>query len=297
MSMKKTAMGQFKAQDFQDLALVESIKRGNQAAFELLYKKYYPHMHRRIFLSLRNKQDAEDVSSEIFQKIYENIHCYEKKYTFNAWISRLAKNHMIDFVRKNNRNANMIAFSLDESIEADNGNEVLSMLEFLPVTISDNMFEHGMVPNESAERVAKLKVIYKAIESFTDRAVESLPETTRYIFKRFQFESKTPFEIAEEMTVDLKYVEEHIAKGYKSFDRALLEQRIMRLYLNEMPQEQIAKNCNLTLANVKLMVMRLKERMVGSINQRAALIEVSSNYSLEKLTSEDWFKSLNSETV
>lgn len=286
--------GKFGAQDFQDLALVDSIKRGNQQAFETLYKKYYPHMHRKIFLSLRNKEDAEDITSEIFQKIYENIGRYEKHYTFNAWITKLAQNYMIDFIRKYKRDlvfCNKI--SIEEEVFSKNQDFERSVYE--RVVLPSNEPE-PLTASEKIERMAKLKVAYDAINNLPDLAIESLPVKTGFIFKKFNNNEKTPFEIAEELHMDVKEVEEHIKKGYERYDQALLEQKILEMYLKEeLPYETIAKRVKMNLNTLKVTLMRAKEKVVKSIDVRKAIIEVAGVYSLEQLKVDDWYTVLKPE--
>lgn len=280
--------GKFGAQDFQDLALVDSIKRGNQQAFEILYKKYYPHMHRKIFFALRSKEDAEDITSEIFQKIYENIGRYEKNYTFNAWITKLAQNYMIDFIRKNKRDVVACnSISIDAPVLQDD-----SEVEFQVPSNEPEL----LTASEKIERMAKLKVAYDAINNLPNLAIESLPVMTGFIFKKFNDNDKTPFEIAEELQMDVKEVEEHIKKGYERYDQAVLEQKILEMYLKEeLPYEVIAKKFKMNLNTLKVTLMRAKDKVVKSIDVRKAVIEVAGVYSLEQLKVDEWYTVLKPE--
>lgn len=279
---KNNTERKFGIQDFQDLALIESVKRGNQHAFELLYKKYYPHMHKKIFFALKNKHDAEDVVSEIFQKIYENIGKYKKDYTFNAWITRLANNYMIDFIRKNQRNV-LVKNSISIDVPVDNQES-----EF-EIQIPSNDPEI-LTASESIERLAKLKVAYNAIENLTTQAIDNLPVMTGFVFKKFHLDGKTPIEISDELNLNLKDVEDHIKKGYERYDQARLEQRILEMYLKEeLPYDVIAKKVKMNLNTLKVTLMRAKDKVVKSINLHLAAIEVSGVYNLEQLNVDDWY--------
>lgn len=274
--------GKFGADDFQDLALIESVKRGNRDAFTLLYKKYYPYMYKKIFFSLKNKEDAEDIASEIFQKIYENIDKYEKQYTFNSWVSKLAHNYIIDFIRKNKRNVIALnSISIDAPVIQDEPNLELQVPSNDPELLT---------ASEKIERMAKLKVAYDAITNLPNIAVGSLPVKTGFIFKKFINDEKTPFEIAEELHMDVREVEEHIKKGYERYDQALLEQRILEMYLKEeLPYDVIAKKFKMNLNTLKVTLMRAKDKVVKSIDLRKAAIEVAGIYSLEQLKLDEWY--------
>lgn len=290
MKTKNTPKGKFGAQDFQDLALIESVKRGNQYAFELLYKKYYPHMYKRIFFSLKNKQDAEDVTSEIFAKIYENIGRYEKNYTFNAWVTRLAKNYMIDFIRKNQ--CDVIALN---SISVDTPIDTFESEVEFQIASPD---PEALTAPKNIERLAMLKVAYDAIDKLTTQAIDNMPVMTGFVFKKFHLDGKTPFEISEELKLELKEVEENIKKGYERFDQARLEQRILEMYLKEeIPYADIAKKVKMNLNTLKVTLMRAKQKVVDSINIRVAAVEVAGVYSLEQLNVDDWYTVLRYKEV
>ena len=51
---------------------------------------------------VRNEKDAEDVTQEVFVKIYYALPKY-KKQGFKTWITRIAMNHSIDLTRKQQR--------------------------------------------------------------------------------------------------------------------------------------------------------------------------------------------------
>lgn len=281
--------GKFGAKDYQDLALVESIKRGNQAAFTMLFKKYYPHLSRKIFFALRNRQDAEDITSEIFQKLYDNIDKYEPQYTFNAWLTRLAHNHMIDFILKNKRNILCSSLSLDAPV--DNGDESggSTLGDILVPKVDVHEYE-SMLASPEVERMAKLKVVYSTIDKMVDNAVLSLPKLTQEIFRKFNDDGKTPVEISEEYGIDLSDVELHIKKGYDRYDRAGVERKILKMYLmDEMPYEKISSELNIKLNTLKVMIMRAKEKLIKSINLKMAVIEVSGVYTLDQLNLDDWY--------
>lgn len=284
----KTQKSKFGAEDFKDLALIESIKRGNQHAFTMLYQKYYPHLYNRICFSLRNKQDAEDITSEIFQKIYENIDRYEKQFTFNAWITRLAYNYMVDCIRKNKREVlKSNPLSIDAPVLQDD-----SEVEF---QISSNEPE-ALSASEKIERMAKLKVTYDAIKNLPVQAIKNLPVMTGFIFKKFNDDNKAPYEIAEELHLSLREVEDHIKKGYERYDQALLEQQILEMYLKEeLSYDVIAKKVKMNLNTLKVTILRAKEKVIKSIDLRKAVIEVAGVYSLEQLNVDEWYTILKPE--
>ncbi|MCL5070944.1 MAG: helix-turn-helix domain-containing protein, partial [Actinobacteria bacterium] len=53
-----------------DVVLVEKSKKGDKAAFEELVKLYSNYVYTNAFFILRDSHEAEDVSQEVFVKVY-----------------------------------------------------------------------------------------------------------------------------------------------------------------------------------------------------------------------------------
>ncbi len=77
---------------------------GDVEAYGALYSMYIDRIYRYVFLRLRDRMMAEDVTEEVFVKAWHSIKsCKGKEDTFCAWLYRIAHNHMIDTVRRNRR--------------------------------------------------------------------------------------------------------------------------------------------------------------------------------------------------
>lgn len=70
---------------------------------EQLYEMYYDCVYRYIFVSVKNKWNAEDIITTVFIKVIENKHKITEVEASKNWIFRIAHNAIIDFYRKNNR--------------------------------------------------------------------------------------------------------------------------------------------------------------------------------------------------
>ena len=71
-----------------------------QATTEQLYRDYYDKIYGFVYHRVNTKEDAEDLVSEIFMKVFERLETYdEKKAAFSTWIYQIARNQVIDFYR------------------------------------------------------------------------------------------------------------------------------------------------------------------------------------------------------
>jgi RNA polymerase sigma-70 factor, ECF subfamily len=87
----------------EDAALVAGAKTGNARAFELLVQQH----ERKIFLLAqrvtRNREDAEDVVQQSFQKAFIHLKKFEGQSLFSTWLTRIAINAALMLFRRKRR--------------------------------------------------------------------------------------------------------------------------------------------------------------------------------------------------
>lgn len=89
--------------------LMELVRRAqnlDKEAFGALYELYVDAVYRYVYYRLFNKQEAEDVTEEIFIKAMLGIEGYdEDKGHFTNWLYGIARNAVIDHFRESSRRA------------------------------------------------------------------------------------------------------------------------------------------------------------------------------------------------
>lgn len=89
-----------------DECLVRMILGGDQDAFTHLYERYRLRIYVIAFQIIRNFQDAEDATQEVFLKIFLYLDSWNyKRSKLSSWIYRVAINHAIDHCRIQHRRA------------------------------------------------------------------------------------------------------------------------------------------------------------------------------------------------
>ena len=84
--------------------LVERGQRGERAALEELYLLHFDRIYGYLHLSVGNRHDAEDLTTQTFLKMLEAIGRFRwKSAPFSAWLFRIAHNLAIDHFRANKR--------------------------------------------------------------------------------------------------------------------------------------------------------------------------------------------------
>lgn len=79
------------------------LKYEDHQAFKELWERYYTAIKSYLRLLVKNKLFAEDIASDTFLKAFTKLELYNPKYSFSAWIYRIATNTAIDFYRKDKK--------------------------------------------------------------------------------------------------------------------------------------------------------------------------------------------------
>lgn len=83
----------------------ESILEGNdrmsaEISFEEMYDEYFDKVNRYLRYRARNHWDADDLTTTVFLKAFENLDQYRQQRSFGSWIFRIAHNTYVDYLRK-----------------------------------------------------------------------------------------------------------------------------------------------------------------------------------------------------
>ena len=100
-----------------DAAVMLRVKQGDDAAFDYLVQKYRRAMLSFMFRMAHNSAAAEDLSQEVFLRVYRSRENYEPSAKFTTWLYRIATNLAVNHARdtRHDRPENMA--SLDEPDE------------------------------------------------------------------------------------------------------------------------------------------------------------------------------------
>jgi len=84
----------------EEESLIQKARKGDGNAFGKLYDEYLPRIYRFIFLKTGRKQDAEDITHQVFLNAWQNMGGYKSKgFPFSSWLYRIASNAVIDHYR------------------------------------------------------------------------------------------------------------------------------------------------------------------------------------------------------
>ncbi len=136
-----------------DETIIEEYRDGDPEAFTELVRRYLSPMYRFARRSLPSDDEAEDVVQEIFLKAWKNLPQFKIEKKFRFWIYAIAKNALIDHLRKKKD----VPFSQMETGREDLFSENLPGEEPLP----DELFEKAELGALLSEALSKLPENYR----------------------------------------------------------------------------------------------------------------------------------------
>jgi len=83
-----------------DSQLVSQYFKGDEKSLEILIKKYLKPIYGFVYKYTGNIQEAEDLTQEVFVKMWRHLKKYNKNKSFKTWLFSIAKNTCIDWLRK-----------------------------------------------------------------------------------------------------------------------------------------------------------------------------------------------------
>ncbi len=79
-----------------DREVINNILNGNKDAFRILMERYQKLVCYIVFKMIRNPQEQQDISQEVFLKIYRNLNRFKFNSKLSTWIAQIAYNTCLD---------------------------------------------------------------------------------------------------------------------------------------------------------------------------------------------------------
>ena len=156
-------------------SLIKSIAEGNQEAFQKLYQSFAGKVYNTAISYLQNKEDAEEVTQDVFTNIYKNATKFQGDAALSTWIYRITVNTSLNAIKRKKR---------------------LSFLKFGEQSKDLPDFEH---PGILMEKKEAAKTLFKVIDT--------LPPNQKTAFILSFVEELPRQEVADIMELSLKAVE------------------------------------------------------------------------------------------
>lgn len=98
-----------------DVALVRRVQNDDATAFDILVNKYRSRLFSVIYNMTSNKEDAFDLTQDVFIKAYRGVKNFNQKSSFFSWIYRIAINASLSHIKRTRLRRFFSLENIDES--------------------------------------------------------------------------------------------------------------------------------------------------------------------------------------
>lgn len=114
--------------DMMNEDFINKLKNKDEEAFSKLYDKYVRLIYHIAYSYTYNKEDSEDIVSEVFMKIMNSLDNYQEMGKFKEWICMITRNLANNFVSRNKQKEVIKDEELINLKPADKSNRDIMML-------------------------------------------------------------------------------------------------------------------------------------------------------------------------
>jgi len=183
-----------KPENTDEQKLVQKLVKGDEMAFELLFYRYRGKVGNFIKRSLPSHVDLEETVHEIFLRIWINRDKIDEQRPFAPYLFRVARNIVIDVLRKN---IDRYIYLHDESFLSD-------------LSINDT----------------DLKIEEKERQNWLQSTLDKLPEKRKNIFIMNRFDGLSYSEIARKLNISENTVDTQIRRSLQYLREEIRKVRI-----------------------------------------------------------------------
>ena len=185
-----------------DLILVERAKAGDTAAFEQLVRQYDRQIYRTALHITQNREDAEDITQDVFFKAFQKLEQFQGNSKFSTWLVRIAVNESLMRLRRRKTSKTV---SMDQDVET----------------------EEGAIPRDFAEWRPNPEQIFSQSElgDILRKTIAGLPPGFRTVFTLRDIENLSTEETAEALGLSVPAVKSRLLRA-----RLQLRERLSRYF-------------------------------------------------------------------
>lgn len=171
--------------------LIEKLREGNEVAFEKLFRTHYKPLCTYAWSFLNEKDESEEVVQSVFIRVWDKRNTLFIETSFQAYLYRMVRNACLNVIKH--------------------------------ARVKKEHVKHEMAGGETMHEGVTQSLIASELEGRIAEALKKLPEQCRIVFQLSRFEELKYAEIAEQLDISVKTVENHMGKALK----------LMRVYLKE----------------------------------------------------------------
>ena len=169
--------------------------------FESIFIENKDRVFNTVLSLLQNREDAEDVTQEVFVTVHETIKDFRGQSKISTWVYRIAVNKSLDFLKAKKTNKRS-GFLISIFGDKNENREALDIPDFVH-------------PGIVAERREQAIILFKAINK--------LPDNQKVAFNLSKIEGLSYQEIADVMQISVSSIESLLFRARQNLQKLLKE--------------------------------------------------------------------------
>ncbi len=186
-----------------DSDLVQRVRHGDEAAYELVMRRFNQRMFRVARSIVTDDSEAEDVVQESYLRAFLKIDQFDGPSGLGAWLARIAANEALGRLRRRKR----VVFLEDHLRETDEARKTPYSDSAAPMTS----------PEPDPERLAANGELGRLLES----AVDQLPDQYRSVFMLRAVEGMSVAETAASLSLRQETVKTRFHRARRLMQKSL----------------------------------------------------------------------------
>jgi RNA polymerase sigma-70 factor (ECF subfamily) len=170
---------------------IDTFRNGDEAVFEKTFKENFNSLYKYAFTIVKNESAAEEIVQNVFFKIWNKKEQLPPGVMLKAYFYRAIHNESLNLIKHH---------------------KVRTVYQMQAIRSGDSYTENTSSKVQMAE-----------LQRHLAAAMNTLPEQCRTIFQMSRFEEKKYKEIAEELNISPKTVENQLAKALKILRAKLID--------------------------------------------------------------------------
>ena len=197
-----------------DRDLIEKYLSGNVEAFNTLVWRWQKIIFNFAWRDLGSREEAHDVTQQVFIRVYRNLHKLKDRERFSTWIYQIAANLCRDVIKQRRRRQ---VLSLENMQEAGSA-ELATNAAF---TLTPESEQH---PDRIVSR--------NQLRDLLEKALQEIPEEQRVVVVMKEYQNLKFTEIAEVLGAPVNTVKSRLYYGLNALKKVLARWDIDREVLS-----------------------------------------------------------------
>lgn len=170
--------------------LLSALRFGNEAALRQIFDRHYPLLLTDIHRLIPDEGVCQDLAQELFVDLWNKRENLDIHTSLRAYLRRAAVNKTLNYIKARRR------------------------------SVFDDVDDWQHLADTSASDQEQ-RNLRETLEDALYAAIDTLPEKCRLVFNLSRFEQRSHREIAEQLGISVKTIENQITKAMKTLREAL----------------------------------------------------------------------------